>query len=90
MILHGNHIRGICNLHTVQRNVVLVRHTADLRFAASEQDVDIQLVYSFRTTLQNFQGRIVAAESIHYNLHRDYLLPQSRLLLCFTNFLYMF
>ena len=76
MILHREDIRCVRNLHAIQGDVILLCHTPDLRLAAGQQDVDVQLLYRLGTSFQNFQGCIVPAKSVHNNFHRDTSPPQ--------------
>ena len=77
MILHGHHVGGMDNLHTLQRNVVFGRRLTNLLLVTGQDDVAIIGDHRHSGTLQNLYRGVVATECIHNNTHiiRPHFLP---------------
>ena len=69
VLLHGDEALGILNVHAGEVDVILFCAGADLLLVSAKQNVTTELVLRGRRTLQDLQGRIVAAKRINDDSH---------------------
>ena len=63
----------------VERNLILLRHTADLLFISGKHDINIKLTRRFRAALDDFEGGVIPAKRVYNDFHK--YIP------CFSKFL---
>ncbi len=69
VLLHGDEALGILDVHAGEVDVILFCAGADLLLVSAKQNVTTELVLRGRRTLQDLQGRIVAAKRINDDSH---------------------
>ena len=72
LIVHGDDVRGVDNLHPRERHSVFRRHPADIRLVSRQEDGVAVLRHRQSRAPQNFKGSVIPAVGVDDN-------PQARL-----------